>query len=97
MCSSAVPTNVEGFIVAFKDRFGGIIETVEFVKLPYSRLDEDFDLEKVVDDNRYDVLILCHSINNRRLSITDVTDALYDKFVPRASSKVGKKMCILLF
>ena len=95
VCSSAVPTNVEGFIVEFRARFEGIIESAEFIKLPYSRLDEDFDLEATVDEQRIDVLILCHSINNRRLSLTDVTDALYDKFIPRASRKVGKELISL--
>lgn len=36
-----------------------------------------------------DVMILCHSIDNRRFSITDVMDALYTEFLPNAAKTLG--------
>ncbi|XP_030828931.1 uncharacterized protein LOC115919398 [Strongylocentrotus purpuratus] len=35
-------------------------------------------------------MLLCHSIKNRRFAITDVMDALYTGFLPRATREIGK-------
>ena len=57
---------------------------VKFIQLPYNDLDS-FRL----DEEGLHGVILCHSIHNRRFAITDVLDALYDKFLPHAKKLYG--------
>ncbi|XP_072166236.1 uncharacterized protein [Diadema setosum] len=69
----------------------GVVERVNFREMPYNVRDMDhFEFDDV------DVFILCHSIKNRRLSITDVTDALYDRLLQRACYNLGKSKVIIL-
>ncbi|XP_041485063.1 uncharacterized protein LOC121431582 [Lytechinus variegatus] len=85
VCSSSLEENVSGLIQYIQQKLPDVVEKVEFRSLPYNIRDIDnFDLRGI------DVLLLCHSINNRRFSITDVTDALYDRFLPRAKKYLGK-------
>ncbi|XP_041458933.1 uncharacterized protein LOC121410728 [Lytechinus variegatus] len=88
ICTSALKSNIEAFInkvkslpnVAFK-----------FIQLPYNDLDS-FRLS----NEGLDGVILCHSINNRRFAITDVMDALYDKFLPHVKQVFGKdNVCVI--
>ena len=56
--------------------------------LPYSGIDDyRFPVELVPDG----VMILCHSIHNRGLSITDVPVAIYDKYLKYCHDLFGKK------
>ncbi|XP_071479994.1 uncharacterized protein [Diadema antillarum] len=89
VCSSAARSNVDGFVAELGSRFVDVVKNVQFIQLPYSKLD-DFDIEGAIETQEIDVLTLCHSIENRRLSLTDVTDALYANFIPRVSAVLGK-------
>ncbi|XP_003729462.2 uncharacterized protein LOC100890563 [Strongylocentrotus purpuratus] len=92
VCTSAVQPNVQGFIDEFNHRFGTIHADAHYFQLPYSGIDR-FS----VKGNGMDVMILCHSIDNRRFSITDVMDALYTKFLPNAAKTLGKQnVCVIV-
>ncbi|XP_072178885.1 uncharacterized protein [Diadema setosum] len=67
------------------------VKSVNFREIPYNVRDMD---QFEFDDT--DVFILCHSITNRRLSITDVSDALYDNLLLRACRKLGKTNVIIV-
>ena len=60
------------------------VKEVSSLQLPYNTS----DLMKV---NLHDaeVLLLCHSVVNRGFTITDVTGALYDEFLKKASCELG--------
>ncbi|XP_071495457.1 uncharacterized protein [Diadema antillarum] len=83
VCSSARQDNVSGLLSRLNR-----LPKVEalFVELPYNDLDK-FRLPR----GRLHGIILCHSIHNRRFAITDVTDALYNKFLPHAKDTLGKQ------
>ncbi|XP_071476303.1 uncharacterized protein [Diadema antillarum] len=85
VCTSASSANVQGLIDEMRSRFRDIVADVDYFKLPYNDIDK-FS----VADSGIDVMLLCHSIHNRRFAITDVTDALYQKFLPKAARVVGK-------
>ena len=81
-CSSAEPHNVDAFITECRDKCPEY--DIQFHQLPYNDVDT-FN----INGRDMDVLVLCHSINNRRFAITNVMDALYDKFLPNASKALG--------
>ncbi|XP_072166500.1 uncharacterized protein [Diadema setosum] len=84
--------HVEGLIELLRS-MTHVVRSVDFKEIPYNVADMD-----QVKFNDVDVFILCHSINNRRLSITDVTDALYDRLLRRARGALGKrKVNIVLY
>ncbi|XP_071507182.1 uncharacterized protein [Diadema antillarum] len=83
VCSSALETNV-GSVLSLLRKLEGV--EVKFIKLPYNDLD-NFRLTA----GSVDGIILCHSIHNRRFSITDVLDAHYNKFLPHARDVLGKQ------
>nr|XP_054749885.1 uncharacterized protein LOC129255562 [Lytechinus pictus] len=88
ICTSALKSNIEAFIEKVKSRPN---VAVKFIQLPYNDLDS-FRLPS----EELDGVIICHSINNRRFAITDVTDALYDKFLPHVQNKIGKEnVCVI--
>ncbi|XP_071507171.1 uncharacterized protein [Diadema antillarum] len=85
VCDSGQESSIKSLLHELRDlssRSGG---EVRFIQLPYSDLDS-FELARGTVDG----IILCHSIHNRRFSITDVDDALYDKFLPRMAETFGK-------
>eukprot|EP00057_Strongylocentrotus_purpuratus_P024725 XP_011679199.1 PREDICTED: uncharacterized protein LOC105445387 isoform X2 [Strongylocentrotus purpuratus] len=85
VCSCSHSNNVEGLIQLIRQHMNDVVETVRYEFLPYNIRDMNkFDLSGI------DVLLLCHSIENRRFSITNVTDALYDGFLPRARKHLGE-------
>ncbi|XP_041457023.1 uncharacterized protein LOC121409227 [Lytechinus variegatus] len=92
VCSSAIKSNIQGFIDELTHRLCDNVEGIDHVSLPYS----DLDSFKPTDWNKTDVVILCHSINNRRLSITDVTDALYNEFLKMVTKHCGKDSVIVI-
>ncbi|XP_072166235.1 uncharacterized protein [Diadema setosum] len=85
VCTSSLQSNVQGFIDCISREFGHLTRDIQFCQLPYNDV-SDFSFR----DRPVDAVILCHSIHNRRMAITDVTDALYDKFLPRAEHLLGK-------
>ncbi|XP_054750362.2 uncharacterized protein LOC129256102 [Lytechinus pictus] len=85
VCSCSVSNNVEGLISQIKDDMSDVVANVRFETLPYNIIDMD-----TFEFNGIDVLLLCHSIENRRFSLTNVTDALYDGFLPKARMHLGK-------
>ncbi|XP_030834976.1 uncharacterized protein LOC105445386 [Strongylocentrotus purpuratus] len=85
VCSGSLSKNVEGLIQLIKHNMKDVVETVRYEPLPYNVS----DMEKL-DLSGIDVLLLCHSIENRRFSITNVTDALYDGFLQRAKNYLGQ-------
>ncbi|XP_041458931.1 uncharacterized protein LOC121410727 [Lytechinus variegatus] len=88
ICTSALKSNIEAFINKVKS-FPNV--AVKFIQLPYNDLDS-FRLSS----EGLDGVILCHSINNRRFAITDVMDALYDKFLHHVQNKFGKEnVCVI--
>ncbi|XP_071495469.1 uncharacterized protein [Diadema antillarum] len=85
VCDSGQESSIKNLLHELRDlssRSGG---EVRFIQLPYSDLDS-FELARGTVDG----IILCHSIHNRRFSITDVDDALYDKFLPCMAETYGK-------
>ncbi|XP_071504834.1 uncharacterized protein [Diadema antillarum] len=58
---------------------------ITFDQLPYSAL-ERYEFKGTAD-----IAIVCHSIRDRRLSITNVADSLYDEFLPKCQQWVGGK------
>ncbi|XP_063963662.1 phospholipid phosphatase homolog 1.2 homolog [Lytechinus pictus] len=92
VCSSALTSNIQGFIDELKHRLNDYVVGIDHVILPYS----DLDSFKPTGWNKTDVVILCHSINNRRLSITDVTDALYNEFLKMVTKHCGKDSVIVI-
>ncbi|KEI70593.1 hypothetical protein [Endozoicomonas elysicola] len=89
VASSAYEENMEGFIKALRDRGCRTL----FLSLPYNDLDANGEkiIRNVKKENPDMQLILCHSIFNRRFAITDVPDALYNKFLPVAARILGKE------
>nr|XP_054763660.1 uncharacterized protein LOC129270288 [Lytechinus pictus] len=94
LCTSAYEFNVRGLLtflkgvkdVMLKDGHN-LIKDVKVHELPYNNLD-DYEFPA---NNPVDVMILCHSINNRRFAITNVMDALYDKYLPYCQRVIGKE------
>ncbi|XP_063969377.1 uncharacterized protein LOC129281765 [Lytechinus pictus] len=85
VCSGSLSNSVEGLTQHIKQHMNEVVRTVRFETLPYNISDlNNFDLTGI------DVLLLCHSIHNRRFSITDVIDSLYDGFLQRARKTLGK-------
>ncbi|XP_011662815.2 uncharacterized protein LOC100888975 isoform X2 [Strongylocentrotus purpuratus] len=85
VCSCSRPDNVEGIMLLINANMADVVKTVRFQALPYNIRDMDaFNFSGI------DVLLLCHSIENRRFSLTNVTDALYDGFLPKARMYLGK-------
>eukprot|EP00057_Strongylocentrotus_purpuratus_P028348 XP_011682822.1 PREDICTED: uncharacterized protein LOC105446989 [Strongylocentrotus purpuratus] len=92
VCTSANAINVQGFIDELPGKFPDLDLDVQYYGLPYNDIDH-FGI-KGSDVN---IMILCHSINNRRFAITDVMDALYDKFLPNSANILGKaRVCVLV-
>ncbi|XP_003728842.1 uncharacterized protein LOC100889105 [Strongylocentrotus purpuratus] len=78
--------NVAGLIKEIMGRMSDCVAEVKFVPLPYNVS----DMLKMKLDKKY-YMLLCHSIENRRFSITNVTDALYDDFLRKAKKKLGRR------
>eukprot|EP00057_Strongylocentrotus_purpuratus_P028355 XP_011682829.1 PREDICTED: uncharacterized protein LOC105446992 [Strongylocentrotus purpuratus] len=92
VCTSANAINVQGFIDELPGKFPDLDLDVQFYQLPYNDIDH-FEI-KGSDVN---IMILCHSINNRRFAITDVMNALYDKFLPNSTNILGKaRVCVIV-
>ncbi|XP_054750381.1 uncharacterized protein LOC129256126 [Lytechinus pictus] len=92
VCTSAQVFNIQAFIDVLLLKYTDIVSDVRYFELPYNDIDHFSFRNKGID-----VMILCHSINNRRFAITDVTDALYDEFLPNAVRALGKtKICVLV-
>ncbi|XP_072180613.1 uncharacterized protein [Diadema setosum] len=85
VCTSSLQSSVQGFIDYITREFGHLSRDIQFCQLPYNDVSE-FSFR----DRPVDAVILCHSIHNRRMAITNVTDALYDKFLPRVAHLLGK-------
>lgn len=91
VCTSARPSNVEALIEKLRSQTG---VAVVLVQLPYNDLDS-YRLDQ--SRRKLNGIILCHSINNRRFAITNVLDALYDKFLPYAARVFGKEnVCVIV-
>ena len=84
ICTSAHERNIQGLQDEIYRRFRGKVKVVERFPLPYNDIDNFSLVNKGMD-----VMILCHSIHNRRFAITDVMDAIYDTFLRHARDVVG--------
>ncbi|XP_071478342.1 uncharacterized protein [Diadema antillarum] len=97
VCSSSPESSVRGLLDLFdfwKREAHGKIAQVKFIPLPYN----DIDQYKFKENDPVDVMILCHSIFNRRFAITDVADALYDKYLSYCSTVIGSgKMAVIVY
>ncbi|XP_071476305.1 uncharacterized protein [Diadema antillarum] len=80
---------VAGLIALLRSMVMGYV--VNYREIPYNVSDMD-----QVEFDDMEVFILCHSITNRRLSITDVTDSLYDQLLGRANRVLGKENVIIV-
>ncbi|XP_071476298.1 uncharacterized protein [Diadema antillarum] len=78
-------------LIALLRSMDDVVKSVNFRDIPYNVRDMD---QVSFDD--MEVFILCHSINNRRLPITDITDALYDQLLDRAYRKLGRQNVIII-
>ncbi|XP_072181302.1 uncharacterized protein [Diadema setosum] len=86
VCSSGPESSIKRLLHELRDISSRSGDEVRFIQLPYNDLDS-FKLPR----DTVDGIILCHSIHNRRFSITDVDDALYDKFLPRMAETFGRE------
>eukprot|EP00057_Strongylocentrotus_purpuratus_P021794 XP_011676268.1 PREDICTED: uncharacterized protein LOC100891443 [Strongylocentrotus purpuratus] len=66
-----------------------LIEAVKVLVLPFSGLQRFTFTEDV------DIMVLCHSIVNRRFGITNVTDSLYDEFLDYCNTD-GKERIVVI-
>eukprot|EP00057_Strongylocentrotus_purpuratus_P008345 XP_011662819.1 PREDICTED: uncharacterized protein LOC100889105 isoform X2 [Strongylocentrotus purpuratus] len=85
VCSCSQMNTVQGLIQQIREEMTDVVGSMTFQTLPYNIRDLN-----VFDFSGIDVLLLCHSIENRRFSLTNVTSALYDVFLPRAKNYLGK-------
>ncbi|XP_054750361.2 uncharacterized protein LOC129256099 [Lytechinus pictus] len=83
--SGSVENNVAG-LTEIREKMADCVEEVKYVQLPYNIS----DMQKMKLDKNY-YMLLCHSINNRRFSITNVTDALYDGFLMKSKKRLGRR------
>ncbi|XP_041473808.1 uncharacterized protein LOC121422706 [Lytechinus variegatus] len=60
---------------------------IKETELPYSGLD---DFKFPSEASKRDAMILCHSVNNRGFSITDVPNSLYNVFLKYCNQLFGK-------
>ncbi|XP_072176584.1 uncharacterized protein [Diadema setosum] len=91
VCGSQREVCVSGFIEFLQKSYPQIIADVKYEEIPYNSIDS-FRFSGPVD-----VVILVHSIYNRRMAITNVPDALFNKFLPMAKRLVGhEKLAILV-
>ncbi|XP_030840289.1 uncharacterized protein LOC752765 [Strongylocentrotus purpuratus] len=67
-----------------------LIEAVKVLVLPFSGLQRFTFTEDV------DIMVLCHSIVNRRFGITNVTDSLYDEFLDYCNKTLGKERIVVI-
>ena len=84
VCTSSRQSNIQAFLSQLT-----LLTNVapKFIELPYNDLDR-FSLASIAKS--MDAIILCHSLYNRRFAITNIKDALYDKFLPHARNIFGK-------
>ncbi|XP_072178894.1 uncharacterized protein [Diadema setosum] len=79
-------------LIALLRSMNNVVKSVNFREIPYNVSDMGhFRFDEM------EVFILCHSITNRRLSITDhIPDALYDQLLDRAYRKLGRQNVIII-
>ncbi|XP_072181254.1 uncharacterized protein [Diadema setosum] len=82
VCTSAMETNIGALLTRLRETSNA---NIKFVELPYNDVGS-----YRLDSRNMNGIILCHSIHNRRFAITDVMDALYDEFLPRAMRVFGR-------
>ncbi|XP_071478357.1 uncharacterized protein [Diadema antillarum] len=95
VCTSSPESSVQGLLALLRSWQGAkpeLIAEVKFHPLPYNDIDE----YRFKYDDRVDVMILCHSIFNRRFAITDVMDALYDKYLDYCNTVIGKEKMVVI-
>ncbi|XP_072177280.1 uncharacterized protein [Diadema setosum] len=83
VCTSSGNSSIHGLLSKLDRGIRGL--RFRFINLPNKAL-ENYKLPA----DEIDGLILCHSIHNRRFSITDVPDALYNEFLRHAAKKFGR-------
>ncbi|XP_071478359.1 uncharacterized protein [Diadema antillarum] len=95
VCTSSPESSVQGLIDLLRSWQGAkpeLIAEVKFHLLPYNDIDE----YRFKYDDPVDVMILCHSISNRGFSITNVDNAIYDRYLDYCSGVIGKeKMAVI--
>ena len=64
------------------------IGDVNDLQIPYVGLDS----YRLPTSENKNVVILCHSVQNRRLAITDVEGSLYENLLKQSSAVMGKKL-----
>nr|XP_054763659.1 uncharacterized protein LOC129270287 [Lytechinus pictus] len=95
VCTSSYEYNIKGLMDQLKNLqmpHHHVIKKVSYHQLPYNNIDK----HKFIKEQQVDVMILCHSITNRRLAITDVPDACYDKFLPNCTELLGKEKIVVI-
>eukprot|EP00057_Strongylocentrotus_purpuratus_P024514 XP_011678988.1 PREDICTED: uncharacterized protein LOC100888403 [Strongylocentrotus purpuratus] len=85
VCSSAYEHNVKGFMSKLTEL--QMITDVRFRSLPYN----DINSFRFLSNDPVDVMVLCHSVQNRGFSITNVLNALYEKHLQYCHDVIGKK------
>ncbi|XP_071504835.1 uncharacterized protein [Diadema antillarum] len=95
VCTSSPESSVQGLLAllrSWQEAKPELIAEVKFHPLPYNDIDE----YRFKYDDPVDVMILCHSIFNRRFAITDVMDALYDKYLDYCNTVIGKEKMVVI-
>ncbi|XP_030840284.1 uncharacterized protein LOC115918591 [Strongylocentrotus purpuratus] len=90
LCTSSYEYNIQGLLDHLRDlqrQLPHLIKNVTYHQLPYNNIDN----YKFAKGIHVDVMILCHSIANRRFALTDVADACYNKFLPNCKKLLGKE------
>ena len=89
ICTSAHEYNVKGLmtrLTELKTIQPHLIADVRFRELPYNNIDSF----KFPSHDPVDVMVLCHSVHNRGFAITDVMNAIYDKYLKYCSKEIGE-------
>ena len=88
VCTSSESRSVRGLMTNIEETLASLVKRVDFRQLPYN-VD---DMNRSQHLRGIDVMLLCHSIENRRLLLTDVEHALYDHFLPMARNSLGENI-----
>nr|XP_054763353.1 uncharacterized protein LOC129269937 [Lytechinus pictus] len=88
------PSTILGFKERLKTMCDPCRNILQEQELPHCGLDE-FRLPS--EASRRDAVILCHSVQNRGLAITDVENSIYDEFLKQCNAVCGKgHVCVIV-
>ncbi|XP_041474075.1 uncharacterized protein LOC121422902 [Lytechinus variegatus] len=94
LCTSMDPSTISGLKEHLKPKCDPCRSILQEQELPHGGLDE-FRLPP--EASRRDAVILCHSVQNRGLAITDVENSIYEEFLKHCNAVFGKgHVCVIV-